>query len=311
MTERAPLYSEVASAPQGGGAFWLRTSDGFRIRAAVWEAGARGSVFIFPGRTEYIEKYGRVAGRIANLGFSVAVIDWRGQGLSDRFPSHPELGHVDDFRDYQRDVDAFVSHDLTARLPAPRYLFAHSMGGCIGLRTLLERSDFSAAVFSAPMWGLQIHAATREIATKLARFSHSALREGRQAQREGPDATPPDETASNPLTSDPEHLAWFAAQLASHPELKVGGPSLRWTYAALEEMARLRVAPLSRLPVLALLGGEERIVSEKVIRIRIAKMASGSLAEIPGARHEIWMERPEIQDKVWRRISDFLEPRPV
>ena len=60
--------------------------------------------------------------------------------------------------------------------------------------------------------------------------------------------------AGNALTSDAETFAWCVDQITAHPELALGGPSMQWTYAALEEMARLYVAPLPRLPMLVLLG---------------------------------------------------------
>ena len=40
-------------------------------------------------------------------------------------------------------------------------------------------------------------------------------------------------------------------------------------------------------------------------------MAEGALLELPGARHEIFMERPEIQAAVWRRIDAFLASVPA
>ena len=69
---------------------------------------------------------------------------------------------------------------------------------------------------------------------------------------------------------------------------------MQWTSAALEEMARLYVAPLPTLPMLVLLGTEETVVSAAVIRGQVARMAAGELVDLPGARHEIFMERPEI-----------------
>ena len=86
---------------------------------------------------------------------------------------------------------------------------------------------------------------------------------------------------------------------------------MQWTYAALEEMARLYVAPLPRLPMLVMLGSEETVVSSSIIRSQVAKMAEGALLELPGARHEIFMERPEIQAEVWQRIDAFLASVPA
>lgn len=307
MIEPAPLHAEIAEAPEGGAAFWLRTQDGLRLRAATWGGGARGTAVVFPGRTEFIEKYGRVVGRLRACGFSVVVIDWRGQGLSARNPAAPHLGHVVDFRHYQHDVAALLAHPEVERLPEPRHLVAHSMGGCIGLRTLLKGGYFASAVFSAPMWHLQMRAATRELTSKMTRLANILGLGGRLMI--GASARPTALAVAfegNALTSDPEHFAWAVRQISAYPELALGGPNVHWTRAALEEMARLYLTPPPSLPVLVFLGTAESVVSPSVIRSQIGKMKQGRLMVLEGARHEIFMERPEIQDRVWAEVDAFL-----
>ena len=249
MREAAPFHADIASAPEGAEAYWIVASDGCRLRAAVWRGAGRGTAVIFPGRTEYVEKYGRVAGRLVARGLSVVLVDWRGQGLSDRHPKSPLLGHVEDFRDYQRDVAALLELEAALDLPPPRYMIAHSMGACIGLRTLLERADFCGAILSAPMWHLQMRAATRELTTKVTQLAHIVGLGARLTP-----GTNPGPTAlavgfeGNALTTDRAHFDWATAQLTRHPDLALGGPSMQWTRAALEEMARLYVCLLYTSP---------------------------------------------------------------
>jgi lysophospholipase len=307
----APFHPEIADAPEGARGYWLTTADGVRIRAVVWAGGSRGTAVVFPGRTEFAEKYGRVAARLVARGLAVVVIDWRGQGMSDRPAVEPMRGHVNDFKEYQRDVEALLDLVGGLALPEPRYLFAHSMGGAIGLRTLLERSDFCGAVFSAPMWHLQMKAATRELT---ARFTQLANLMGLGMRRMPGTRAQPTPLAvrfeSNALTSDRDTFAWCVSQIDAHPELALGGPSMQWTRAALEEIARLYVAPLPNLPTLVMLGGEETVVATGLIRAQVAKMPRGELIELPGARHELFMERPEVQAELWARIDGFLDRVP-
>ncbi|MER2507556.1 MAG: alpha/beta hydrolase [Amaricoccus sp.] len=307
MTEPAPFFAEVADAPDGACVAWLTAPDGVRLRAATWAGGARGTAILFPGRTEYIEKYGQVIGRLVERGFSVAVVDWRGQGLSDRLAANPMLGHVEDFRDYQRDVAALLGWEAVATLPRPFHLVCHSMGGCVGLRSMLERADFASAIFSAPMWHLRMRMATREITARATKF---ALMMGLGARlMPGASARPTplvNGFEGNALTSDPEQFARSVRQITAHPDLSLGGPSMQWTRAALEEMARLYIAPVPRLPVLALVGSEETVVSTSVIRRQVAAMADGAFATLAGARHEIFMENPTVQTELWARIDGFL-----
>jgi lysophospholipase len=311
MTDPAPFHAEVADTPPDARAFWLRASDGVRLRAVVWGGGERGTVILFPGRTEFAEKYGRVVARLVARGLSVAVIDWRGQGLSDRLGANPTLGHVEDFREYQRDVAALLAHPVVADLRGPWHLVAHSMGACIGLRTLLEGAHFDSAILSAPMWHLQMRAATRELTAKMTRIANS-IGFG-QRLMPGTNAGPTPLVVGfegNALTSDAETFAWCVAQITAHPELALGGPSVQWTRAALEEMARLFIAPLPSLPVLVFLGTAESVVSPSIIRTQVRQMKQGTLVTLEGARHEILMERPAILDQVWAHIDTFLAAVP-
>ena len=146
------------------------------------------------------------------------------------------------------------------------------------------------------MWHLQMRAATRELTSKMTRLANVVGLGGRLMP--GTHAQPTALAAAfegNALTSDRDVFAWCVAQVTAHPELGLGGPSMQWTYAALEEMARLYIAPLPKLPILVFLGSAEQVVSTSVIRSQVAKMATGELVELDGARHEILMETPAIQ----------------
>lgn len=300
VTDAAPLHDDVADAPAGGRAFWMVASDGFRLRGAFWEGSEAGTVVILPGRTEFIEKYGRVIGRLRDRGFAVAAIDWRGQGLSQRREATPHLGHVDRFLHYQRDLDALLAHPDVAASPGPRRMLAHSMGACIGYRRLAERGDFASAVFTAPMFRLHLQAVARQT-TAGARSLAARLRGG---------AALADGFAMNALTSDRSAYDWCAAQVAAHPELGLGAPSLVWVREALLEMERLRAAPPPATPILTLLGSDETVVSPKAIRHMMARLPQGRLVEFPGARHEILVESPAAQAWAWAQIDGFHAAHP-
>src|SRR3990172_2510200 len=72
--------------PESALAGALRTPDGVALRFARWPAppGRKGTVCLFHGRAEFIEKYFECVRELQARGFAVATLDWRGQGLSDR-----------------------------------------------------------------------------------------------------------------------------------------------------------------------------------------------------------------------------------
>ena len=57
-------------------------------------AGRKGTLCVFPGRAEFIEKYFEVVRDARARGFAVAILDWRGQGLSERALANARKGHV-------------------------------------------------------------------------------------------------------------------------------------------------------------------------------------------------------------------------
>ncbi|ROU03338.1 alpha/beta hydrolase [Histidinibacterium lentulum] len=303
--EPAPLFTEVADAPPGGAAHWVTAPDGLRLRVGHWpHPRARGTVLIFPGRTEYIEKYGRDAGALAERGYAAAAIDWRGQGISARMQPDRLLGHVNRFADYQADADALMAYAEAVGLPRPYLLLAHSMGGCIGLRALMRGYATPRAVFSAPMWGIRMQALKRSAAwglsalSKPLRFSH-LLAPGQSSAPYVLGADP----ADNTLTTDPDMLAWMKHQIERHTDLALGGPSLHWLHEALSETRALARMPAPEVPTLTFLGSEEAIVDPARITARMARWPGGRLVTLEGAQHEVLMETPAIRTKVLDAIA--------
>ena len=305
----APFHAGVASAREGVEAAWITAADGVRLRVVTWAGppDPRGTAVIFPGRTEFAEKYGRLAGELATLGLAAAAIDWRGQGLSDRDSQRPMLGHVGDFAEFQRDADAFLAHLEARAMPRPWILVAQSMGGGIGLRRLQDQGGFEAAVFSAPMWRLHIRTITREASNIAFRLAHLLGQGARLTPGAKPVPTPTLGFEKNALTSDRESFDLALAQITAHPELALGGPSMQWTRAAFDEMARIQRRPLPDIPMLVFLGSDETVVAPAMIRRRVAGVASVRLVDLPAARHEVFMEAPPIRRQVLREIDALLD----
>lgn len=303
--EDAPLHLDIAGdAPPGGRAVFARTSDGTRLRLAAWHPqGATATVLLFPGRTEYIEKYGPAAGEFARAGLATLVVDWRGQGLSGRLGRDPLSGHVISFSDYQHDVAAMTSAAGALGLPGRRMLFAHSMGGAVGLRALILGLGVERVAFSAPMWGIALSSALRPAAWALSFAArHLGLGHRYAPGTGGPGSPSAAAFAENLLTGDPEMLAWLAHQVEAHPELALGGPSMHWLSEALLECRRLEAVPSPAKPCLTLLGSAERVVDPRPIHRRMKAWPGGRLVILPGARHEALMESPRRRARAYEMI---------
>lgn len=303
--DAAPYFDAVAFGPESGAAFWAACDDGIRVRVGAWPLdGARGTVLIFPGRTEFVEKYGDCAARLAALGFAAMAVDWRGQGLADRLLPDRRVGHVTRFTDYQRDVQCLLEVARALNMPRPYHLLAHSMGGAIGLRAAMEGLDVASCAFTGPMWGIRLSRMMRPAAWLMSGASGLVGRGHLlppSTTYESYVAVAPFE--GNMLTSDPEIFDRMKRQIAEHPETALGGPSLTWLGGALRECRALSRRPSPRKPALCIVGALEQIVDIPAMQTRMADWPGGSLHLVPDARHEVLMERAEIRDDVYDRLD--------
>ncbi len=304
----APLFTDIQPGPAPAQAVWAQTSDGVKIRIGTWKPqGARGTVLLFPGRTEYIEKYGPAAGDFAARGLATLAVDWRGQGLADRLTEDPLIGHVERFTDYQKDVAALMRAARALNMPRPFFLVAHSMGGCIGLRAVMEGLAVQAAAFTGPMWGIHIaphmRLPARILSTMMPKFGRGAM-------------LPPGTTrlpyvleaafADNMLTTDPQMYDMMRDQLIAHPELQLGGPSFVWLREALAETSHLAQRAAPNMPSITFVGTNERIVEVPRILSRMAAWKGSTLRMVEGGEHEVLMESEALRTPIFDEIAHLF-----
>ena len=144
--------------PSGAVVGQFKGYDGAPLRFARWEATRsprRGTIVLFEGRGEFIEKYFEVIADLRRRGFAVAIHDWRGQGGSHRLLANRNKGHIRDFSQYDRDITRFMKEVVLPDCPPPYIALAHSMGGNILLRnSVVPGSWFERMVLCAPMLDL-------------------------------------------------------------------------------------------------------------------------------------------------------------
>ena len=309
--EKAPFLHDIDHGPVDAQAWWLRTRDGVRLRTGLWFPEARathGTVFLFPGRTEYIEKYGHIAASFAARGLATFAIDWRGQGLADRQSADPMLGDVALFADYQLDVAAMVDAAHELDLPRPWFLIGHSMGGAIALRAVLKNLEVTACAFSGPMWGINMAAALRPVAWGISSLATWLGLGSLYAPSTGPkNYVLREPFESNKLTCDRTMYERMIFQARAHPELGLGGPSLRWLNQALRECRDLARHSSPDLPCLTILGSDEAIVDPRAVHTRMQNWPDGHLMVVEEGRHEVLMDAPALRDPALQAICDLFE----
>ncbi|GLK81942.1 alpha/beta fold hydrolase [Ancylobacter defluvii] len=289
----------------------LRTSDGVSLRYAYWRAAARarGTVCVFPGRTEKIEKYFETAEDLRGRGFSVAVLDWRGQGGSQRLLRNPMKGHVGAFSEYQLDLEAFMRDIVLPNCPAPYYALAHSMGAAILLESArLDKRWFNRMVLSTPMLDLAMVRHERA-ARRTARVLNAAGLSRVYVPHNGRLRAGELIFEGNRLTSDPVRFARNLAISVEHPVLDVGPPTIGWVKSAFDQMDRLTdpaTARVIRQPLLMVGAGADKVVSTPAIERLGSRLIAGAHIVLPGARHELLQERDEFRQPFLAAFDAFI-----
>ena len=308
----APYFSDVALGPDPSAASWITAEDGKRLRCVAWNGPKSGTILLFSGRTEYAEKYGDVVAQFAKRDLAVATCDWRGQGLSERYPRHHQIGEVDAFSDYQKDVAALIQFAKDQGMPEPYYALGHSLGGGILLRALHNNLPVEKALFSAPMWGIQVPVVLRSVSSVVIAIYRALGAETRLAPgRDLGNYVELQPFEGNSLTHDPLEYDVMRHQLEKHPELGLGGPSVNWVDLALRECADLAKLSSPNIECLTIYAGEEEIVCNQSIEKILANWPSAQGVLVPGASHEVFLEVAEKRRIVWSEVDTFLGLQPT
>jgi lysophospholipase len=294
----------------------LKTPDGVSLRFARWAPppGRKGTVCLFPGRAEFIEKYFETVRDLRARGFAVATLDWRGQGLSGRALSNARRGYVRSFDDYNTDLMTFVHDAVLPDCPPPFYALAHSMGASILLRAARQGHRwFDRMVLLAPMIGLP--GLRRSLATRMTVKVMRLMGLG-GTYVPGGDASVMMQRpfVGNLLTSDPVRYARNIAVLEAEPELAIGWPTVAWADSAFKVMSELSEPSYPakiRQPLLIVAAGQDAIVSTLAIDSFAVRLRAGSHLIVPGARHELLMEQDRFRMQVLAAFDAFVPGTPT
>jgi len=265
----------------------------------------RGSIILSPGRTEFIEKYFETAENLLDRGFNVLIVDPRGQGLSDRLLEDPLKSYVRSFQDYAEDF-AFAIEAFEADLPKPHIAMGHSMGGCIVLLAVLTGTvSPSAVVCCAPMTGIfDVETRMSEYVIRAFNFLGLSKRRVPFQKKTGGQPVP---FKGNKLTSDFDRFQRWASYFKTTPELRVAGPTIAWVSQALWAMNYVnRNARQLKVPGLIVAAGGDPIV-DPASNSKFAHMAGIDFTVVPGALHEILMEKDEYRNQFFESLDQFLD----
>lgn len=274
-------------------------------------------VVVLPGLSEFAEKYFELAHDLLDRNLSVWVMDWQGQGLSNRLLANRQKRHSSGFDNDLSDLHYFLVeyvkhasvHPDVGRIPM--VMLAHSMGGNLGMRYLIEHPGmFCSAAFSAPMTSI---AAIKPLPLSVAVDISALLKECSNMSYVfgGKDWSPADRDtpSKNIFSSDPVRSRIHNAWCLKNPDLQVGNVTFGWLHAALRSCAALqhtiKATPIE-IPCLFGLAGHDKLVDNNATRKLAKALPQGKILELPEAMHEIMMERDPIRNEFLNTFATML-----
>jgi lysophospholipase len=267
---------------------------------------ARGSLLFAGGRGDFIEKYLEALAHWHAAGWNVTAFDWRGQGKS-RGPLAEAAR--DDFAVLVDDL-AGLAADWRRSTPGPHVAIAHSMGGHMLLRAIVERRvDLDAAVLVAPMILVNSHPIPAWLAPDLADTMCRLGFRARPMWKTPAALTRPGSERQKRLTGSraryEDELWWWEAE----PGFHIDPPTWGWAREAYRSAeATFTAGRLGGvdLPILILAAARDHLVSPAAIARAAAQLPRAELETYAGAAHEILRDGDAVRGPALARIDAFL-----
>ncbi len=314
MNHKKNLKLYLKKAPEGGAYKFFTTKNGVNIRIGIWnnaQNNPKSTVILLPGATEFIEKYYEVIRELLERSYGVAIMDWRGQGLSDRLLENKHKHHIDSFETYLSDLEGFIGEVDKENLTKPFNILAHSMGGHLALRYIHDNPDvISRVVLSAPMVAIRYGFIPEFLAKGLI---SRALKKGR-AEDYSPgqsDYGPRKrgKSAMRILTHDPIRFMGQHVAIDDNQDLALGGQTYGWVGEAIKSINILNspgYAEIIKTPTLIVQAGKDLLVKNKTQKAFSERLPNGTFKVLPNAAHEILNEVDEVRGIFWHYFDEFM-----
>lgn len=298
----------------------LISADGSKLYYQYHKAvTANCAIVISAGRMEMSLKYAELSYELAQAGYSVFILDHRGQGLSERALSNRFKGDIANFSLYQQDFSQFMQQIVLPCQHQFHIALGHSMG-CAILADYLRRqteSPFNAAILAAPMFGIYTsivpNILAQTVALQLAKLNRWLSPTPWYAPGQGDYSNKP--FKGNLLTSNLERYQWLQQRYQQQPDSQLGGVTTRWLEQAIYAMRRIQQqAVYWQTPVLLLQAANDKVVDNQA-QLNWYQALPPSLYRnkvlIKQARHEVFMESDQIRQQAFNAINDFLQQLPL
>lgn len=269
----------------------LTAFDGTPIFLRTWmpdDQKPRAVLILVHGLAEHAGRYQYVLDTFLPQGYVIYGHDHRGFGKSGGI-----RGHWEHFDDVIRDMEMVVARAKNEWPDLPFGMFAHSMGGIIGIHYLSRHEEqFDAAIISAPGFGPgpdqnKLLLLITPIAARI--IPRKPLDRG--------------ESETYTLSHDPSQAEAWKNDPLVHPYA-----TPRWAveYLRAAKEAKALLAQL-QLPILLVMGSDDVTIDKDDIREAVAAAGKNVTFRVyQGAYHEVHNEIPEIREPMLQDAMKWM-----
>lgn len=295
------------------GSFINKKGANIRFGILLPEERPRATVVIVTGFRECIEKYFELARDFQEKGYKVCLMDWRGQGGSERFvKSNLHKMHSEGYQEQIDTLDQFVK-EVVGETEEPLILCAHSMGAHIGLRYIHDHPDaFDSAIMTSPMIDVPTAGIPRPVVRQLLKFAKAGGYLDKYVPG-GQDYSKENEPfKGNERTSDPERYSVLETIYTINPKMPMGMATYGWLLHTLDSIDILQEEKFLKAikpPILMGIAGDDKIVLNDATERAHKLLPHCTPVHVAGAKHEIWMEQDKFRAPFLQKALQFIEER--
>lgn len=270
---------------------------------------AKGIIVISHGYCESIIKYHEWIYYLTKNQYSVFGVDHRGHGRSVRHIDDIDGVTVSAFSHYVEDFRIFLDDIVSKNKEetTPLYLFAHSMGGCIGALFLeMYPFYFKAAILNAPMLQINTGAFPEGISKTVSNIFNKIGIEKKYIFGQPTFKEKPDFLSAG--TSSKERFDYYHKLRLQDKNLQTSRGTFEWLHQAFEALNRVRKqehASKIKIPILLFQAENDIFVRSQGQSEFASYIPQCELIPIPQSHHEIYFEKNEVLIPYFNRVLQF------
>lgn len=271
---------------------------------------AADTVVICHGFSESLRKYDEFVYYLYQAGYQVFIWDQRGHGMSLREGDDVNVVHVEEFSEYVEDL-----HLLMEKIIKPLqgqgnlYLYAHSMGGCVGTLYLEQYpGDFDKAVLNAPMLAIQMGPCPLVLAKGICDVAKLFGKGKKRLFTQG-EFNSEEPFSDSCADSAARHFHYLKIR-NEVPQYRSSSASYAWGSTAVragrQAMRKENIARID-IPVLLFQAGKDNQVKNNVQDKFVKRLKNGRLVRVPQSKHEIYRAQKEVLEPYLKAVFDFCK----